>query len=88
MFQRIVINSTAGTTMVYNSPAELAHLCRDLRTRKGLTQQELADAVGENTKQAVSNAETATDSSRLKIQRKILGHFGKSVETVYRVENG
>ena len=73
--------------MTYDSPIELAHLCRELRVKGKLTQEQLADAIGEKTKQAVSNAETATDSSRLKIQRRILEHFGKELDVVYRVEN-
>ena len=78
-------SQSTAADMVYDSPVKLAHLCRELRERGNLTQQQLADIIGEKTKQAVSNAETATDSSRLAIQRRILEHFGKHVDVVYEV---
>lgn len=70
---------------VYHSPTELAMLCRSLRKRAKLTQQELADAIGEKTAQAISNAERARGTNRLAVQRRILEHFGKSVEVTFRV---
>ena len=69
------------------SPAELARLCRELREQGGLTQKELAKAIGVGSVQAISNAESELQPSRFGIRQQILSHFGKSVREVYIVED-
>ena len=69
------------------SPAELARLCRELREQEGMTQKELAEAVGVGSVQAISNAESELQPSRFGVRQQILNYFGKSVREVYLVED-
>lgn len=70
---------------ILSSPAELARLCRSLREAAGLTQRELADAIGEKSVQQISNAESEAQPSRLSTRRRILQHFGQEVTEAYLV---
>lgn len=67
------------------SPDELPAFCQQLRERAGLTQQQLAEAIGQSDRRYVDNAER--DPARIGAQRRIIEYFGGTVETVrvYRV---
>lgn len=69
-----------------NDHSELAALCRKLRTEAGLTQKELAEAVGFGYPQEVSQAENESLPSRFASRQRILEHFGYSVSEAYLVE--
>lgn len=64
----------------------LARLCRKLRTDAGLSQKQLADAMGDASVQDVSNAESEKQPSRQAMRRRVLEHFGYSVTDSFKVE--
>ena len=68
-----------------HKPEEIAALCRRLREDAGLSQQDVAEAVGAKRRQDVWNAENATGTERLGLQERILEHFGKRLEMLYHV---
>ena len=66
-------------------PEEIGALCRKLREEAGLSQQEVAEAIGAKRRQDVWNAEHATGTERLGLQERILQHFGKRLEMLFHV---
>lgn len=63
----------------------LARYCRKLREDAGLSQQDLADAIGEKNPQQISNAESELQPSRQSIRKRILEHFGYEVNDAFTV---
>jgi len=68
-----------------DNPKEIGELCKILREKEGMTLQQVADAVGEKSRQSISNAENATNTNRLGLQKRILQHFGKELKEVYQI---
>ena len=66
-------------------PEEIGALCKELREQKGMTLQDVADAIGEKSRQSIYNAENATNANRLGLQRRILDHFGRKLEVTYTI---
>ncbi len=70
---------------ILDTPADLADLCRSLREAAGLSQAQLAEAIGETRLQMVSKAESRTEPSRFAVRARILQHFGYAVREAYVV---
>lgn len=62
---------------------DLAEMCRDLRSRKGFTLEQIAEQLG-TSRQYISNAENDLDSKRDGIRIRIIEHLtGKDVLPMY-----
>ena len=70
-----------------DTQADLATFCKRLREGAGLTQKQLAEALGYKGAQVIGNAENPRDEQRHGVRGQIVEHFGKRLRTVYVVED-
>lgn len=67
------------------NPEEIGVLCKELREQKGMTLQDVADAIGEKSRQSISNAERSKNTNRLGLQRRILNYFSIEIQEVFEL---
>lgn len=65
----------ATSPIILDTTEAQAAYCKRLRSEAGLTQQELAEALGYKHAQAISNAENAANGSRTGVRLAIIRHL-------------